>query len=327
MKHKFLVFLFGVLFCLVLLCPVFAAETNTVTVTVYELEPGYYMCAVWDGDTLLTLFDAEVGSDGILNETVDIGDTPLSGDTVQVAVSSANVDSQEEIPPFNVSVEHSGSASGDVRPPSGGAGSGSTTTTKPSGGGTGGTGSGNTTPSTPEVPDVPDTPDTPWVSPFTDMSESDWFYDDVAYVVQNGLMTGVGNGQFNPGGTTTRGMIMTILARLAGVDTSGGNPWYQPGMEWAMRAGVSDGTGPETDITREQFVTMLWRYAGEPAADGNLTSYPDSGNVSGWASNAMIWAVQNGIINGSDGKLNPQGNALRSEAAAMFTRYCNNIEK
>ena len=94
-----------------------------------------------------------------------------------------------------------------------------------------------------------------------------------------------------------------------------------------MRAGISDGTGPEADITREQFVTMLWRYAGEPVADGTLTSYPDFGNVSDWASSAMIWAVQNGIINGSDDKLNPFGNALRSEAAAMLTRYCKNIVK
>ena len=211
----------------------------------------------------------------------------------------------------------------------GGSGSngGSSGGSSSSGGSTGGTGSGNTTPSTPNVPDIPDTTDTPWVNPFADVSENDWFYDDVAYVVQNGLMTGIGNGQFNPSGTTTRGMIMTILARLAGVDTSGGNPWYQPGMEWAMGAGVSDGTGPEANITREQFVTMLWRYAGEPAATGSLSAYPDAGNVSGWASNAMIWAVQNGIINGSNGKLNPLGNALRSEAAAMLTRYCNKIKK
>lgn len=166
-----------------------------------------------------------------------------------------------------------------------------------------------------------------WVNPFTDMSESDWFYNEVAYVVQNGLMNGVGNRQFNPSGTTTRGMIMTILARQGGLDTSGSSPWYQMGMEWALREGVSDGTGPEANITREQLATMLWRYAGRPAVTGNLDGYSDASNVHDWASVAMIWAVQNGIINGYDGKLNPQGNALRSEAAAMITRYCRNIKK
>ena len=169
---------------------------------------------------------------------------------------------------------------------------------------------------------------TPWANPFTDVSESDWFYDSVAYVVQNGLMTGVGNGQFNHSGTTTRGMIVTILARLDGVDTSGGNPWYQPGMEWAVAEGVSDGTRPEGEITREQFVTMLWRYAGEPAAIGSLSAYSDAANVNDWARNAMVWAIENGIIYGTDGnKLDPQGSALRSQAAAMFTRFCKNIVK
>lgn len=165
-----------------------------------------------------------------------------------------------------------------------------------------------------------------WSNSFTDVSEREWFYNEVAYVVQKGLMNGVGNGRFNPSGTTTRGMIMTILARQDGFDTSGSNPWYQMGMEWALWEGVSDGTRPEADITREQLATMLWRYAGEPAATGDLNGYPDACDIHNWASNAMIWAVGNGIVNGSDGKLNPQGNALRSEAAAMLTRFCNNID-
>lgn len=168
-----------------------------------------------------------------------------------------------------------------------------------------------------------------WINTFTDVFESDWFYDNVAYVVQNGLMDGMGNQQFNPYGTTTRGMVMTILARRFGIDTTptGNEVWYQKGMEWAMREGVSDGTNPGGNITREQLATMLWRYAGEPAVSGSLISYPDAENINEWARNAMIWAVQNGIINGSDGKLEPQGNALRSQAAAMFTRFCQNIEK
>ena len=140
-------------------------------------------------------------------------------------------------------------------------------------------------------------------------------------------MDGVGNRQFYPSGTTTRGMIMTILARLAGVDTSGGDPWYQPGMEWAVETGVSDGTNPEGEITREQFATMLWRYAGEPVVTGDLSAYPDADQIHNWAATAMVWTVQNSIINGIDGRLEPQGNALRSQVAAMFTRFCQNIVK
>ena len=168
----------------------------------------------------------------------------------------------------------------------------------------------------------------PWVNPFTDVSESDWFYDDVAYVTRNGLMVGVGNQQFNPDGTTTRGMIMTILARLDGVDTGDGDPWYEPGMEWAVAEGVSDGTSPEDEITREQFVTMLWRYAGRPTSIDNLSAYSDADKIHDWARDAMAWAVENGIIVGyGGGRLDPQGNALRCQAAALLTRFCKKIVK
>lgn len=169
--------------------------------------------------------------------------------------------------------------------------------------------------------------ETHWVTPFPDVSENDWFYGDVAYVTQHGLMNGM-DGGFNPGGTATRGMIMTILARMAGVNTSGSSPWYRLGMEWAVQNGVSDGTSPEGEITREQFTAMLWRHAGEPAVTGNLSAYPDAGDVhADWAGSAMIWAVQNDIIRGSDGRLNPRSNATRAEAAAMLTRFCKYIEK
>lgn len=174
----------------------------------------------------------------------------------------------------------------------------------------------------------PDTSaETPWVNPFSDVSESDWFYGYVAYVTQHGLMGSMGDQQFIPSATTTRGMLMTILARMNGIDTSGSTPWYQAGMDWAIGEGVSDGTDPEGEITREQLATMLWRYAGQPAITSDLSGYPDAGNVSDWAIGAMVWAVQNGIINGSDGKLEPQGNAIRSQAAAMLTRFCQNIER
>lgn len=93
-----------------------------------------------------------------------------------------------------------------------------------------------------------------------------------------------------------------------------------------MQAGVSDGTTPGANITREQLATMLWRYAGKPTVTDGLSGYPDIGSVHDWAGTAMIWAVQNGIVEGDNGRLNPQGNTLRCEAAAMLTRFCQNIE-
>ena len=163
---------------------------------------------------------------------------------------------------------------------------------------------------------------------FRDLNDSKWYRNEIAYVVENGLMNGVGGGRFDPDAATTRGMIMTILARQSGVTTTptGGEAWYQKGMDWAKQAGVSDGSRPEESITREQLATMLWRFAGRPAVTGDLSAYPDASDIHSWAGDAMIWAVQNGIIKGSGGKLDPQGNATRVQAAAMLARFCQNIE-
>ena len=157
---------------------------------------------------------------------------------------------------------------------------------------------------------------------FVDVAKSDWFADAVAYVTDKGLMNGTGSDTFSPNASTTRGMLMTVLARYAGEDTTGGAPWYQKGMEWAKAHGVSDGTNPEVNITREQLVTMLYRYAGSPAASGSLTGFADASSVSSYAVNAMQWAVANGIVNGSNGKLNPQNNATRAQVAAILMRFC-----
>ena len=157
---------------------------------------------------------------------------------------------------------------------------------------------------------------------FSDVEKSDWFADAVAYVTDKGLMNGTGSDTFSPNASITRGMLMTILARYAGEDTTGSTPWYQKGMEWAKANGVSDGTNPEVNITREQLVTMLYRYAGSPKADGKLDSFFDAASVSTYAENAMQWAVANGIVNGSNGKLNPQDNATRAEVAAILMRFC-----
>ena len=157
---------------------------------------------------------------------------------------------------------------------------------------------------------------------FSDVEKSDWFADAVAYVTDKGLMNGTGSDTFSPNASTTRGMLMTVLARYAGEDTTGGAPWYQKGMEWAKAHGVSDGTNPEVNITREQLVTMLYRYAGSPAASGSLDNFSDASTVSSYAVNAMQWAVANGIVNGSNGKLNPKNNATRAEVAAILMRFC-----
>ena len=157
---------------------------------------------------------------------------------------------------------------------------------------------------------------------FDDVASSDWFADAVKYVSDKGLMSGTGSDKFAPSATTTRAMLMTVLARYAGEDTTGGATWYEKSMEWAKAKGVSDGTNPNADITREQLVTMLYRYAGTPAVNGSLSDFSDAASVSSYAVNAMQWAVENGIVNGSNGKLNPQDNATRAQVAAILMRFC-----
>ena len=157
---------------------------------------------------------------------------------------------------------------------------------------------------------------------YSDVKTGDWYADAVKYVSDKGLMSGTGSDKFAPSATTTRAMLMTVLARYAGEDTTGGATWYEKSMEWAKAKGVSDGTNPNANITREQLVTMLYRYAGSPKADGKLDSFSDAASVSTYAADAMQWAVANGIVNGSNGKLNPQNNATRAEVAAILMRFC-----
>ena len=161
--------------------------------------------------------------------------------------------------------------------------------------------------------------------PFTDVTTSDWYYDAVEYVYENDLMNGTSANTFSPFVTTSRAMMLTILARYDGVDTSTGSTWYEAGAVWAIAEGVSDGTNLEANLTREQMVTMLWRYAGSPVVEGDLADYPDSASVSNWAVNAMIWAVENGVITGTGtGALNPQGTATRAEVATILMRFIKN---
>ena len=162
---------------------------------------------------------------------------------------------------------------------------------------------------------------------FDDVKPTEWYADAVRCVVEKGLMSGTGTDAFSPDGTTTRGMLMTILARYAGADTTGGANWYEKGMAWAQSAGISDGRAPEAVITREQLVTMLYRYADVPEAGGTLDAFADADTVSAYAVDAMRWAAANGIVNGSHGRLNPQGNATRAQVAAMLMRFCEKMER
>ena len=156
---------------------------------------------------------------------------------------------------------------------------------------------------------------------YYDVSVGDWYYDAVSYVTEEGLMTGVGNGKFNPDGAVTRAMVWTVLARMDGENTDGGATWYSKAQSWAMRTGVSDGTNPMGSITREQLAAMLYRYEGSPAVSGNLGAYPDANTVSDWAVDAMVWATEEGIINGMNGHLKPQDGATRAQLAAMLQRF------
>ncbi len=158
--------------------------------------------------------------------------------------------------------------------------------------------------------------------PFLDVSTSAWYYDAVSYVYSNGLMTGVGETAFGPESGMSRAMFWTVLARIDGANVDGGEPWYAAAQSWAVISGVSDGTAPNVNISREQFVTMLWRFAGSPAASGSLSGFPDASQVSDWASNAMLWAVSKGIVEGNDGGyLSPSSGITRAQAAAILMRY------
>ena len=169
-------------------------------------------------------------------------------------------------------------------------------------------------PSQPDEPDVPD-------FPFTDVSANAWYYEAVKYVYANGIMNGMDRYSFQPNGTLTRAMIWTMLARLDGVDTEGGANWYAKAQEWATATGVSDGENPTSEVTREQLITMLWRYAGSPTYTADLSGYVDTADISSWAEQAMCWAVATGVIEGDENSaLTPKASTTRAQAAAMLMR-------
>lgn len=188
-------------------------------------------------------------------------------------------------------------------------------------------------PITPVVPVKPSKPkdDKPATgSSFTDVPAGSWYEDAVKYVSEKGLMNGTSSTAFSPNASTTRGMIVTILARVEGVNTSG-TPWYAAGQKWAMDNGISDGTNMVGEVTREQLATILYRYAKQKGYDVSksaaLTAFADADKVSGYASEAMQWAVAEGLLQGSNGKLDPQGSATRAQVATILMRFMEKFAK
>ena len=159
-----------------------------------------------------------------------------------------------------------------------------------------------------------------------DDTKGHWSRDEVNFVAARDLFQGVGENRFGVSEPMTRGMVNTVLARLAGVDTtpSQGQAWYEVGTNWAKKNGISDGTNPTAPVTREQLATLLYRYAGSPSVSGTLHA-ADAASVSDYAEDALLWANQNGIVNGvGSNTIAPKDNAQRAQVAAMLARYLQN---
>ena len=162
---------------------------------------------------------------------------------------------------------------------------------------------------------------------FADIKGNNWYNNAVDFVSARGIMTGMTANTFEPAGTTTRAQVWTMLARLAGVDTTctEGN-WYDVARAWAMENGISDGTNANGNITRQELVTMLYRFAGQQGESKSIATFSDAANVAGWAKAAMEWAYGMGVMNGNaDGTLNPTGNATRAEMAQFFMNFIQNV--
>lgn len=160
------------------------------------------------------------------------------------------------------------------------------------------------------------------VGSFKDVPQNSWFASAVQYVTSSSLMNGTSTTAFSPSATMSRGMLMTVLARYAGESTEGGTVWYEKGMNWAKSKGVSDGSAPNRNITREQLAAMLYRYAGEPDGAADLSVYTDAGSVSAYAEKAVQWCVKNRILTGkTSSTLAPKATATRAECAAMLQRF------
>lgn len=195
-------------------------------------------------------------------------------------------------------------------------------------------------PVTPGTPVTPARPAAPVGLPFADVSSSDWFYNDVRYVYEKGIMDGTGADRFSPNAPLTRAMIVTILYRMAGSPSVSGSSdftdvaagkWFAKAVAWAAANGIVNGYGdslfgPNDPVTREQLAAILYRYAvygGMTAVtlEENLGSFADTAQLSAYAIQAMNWAIGQGLINGSGSNLVPKAQATRAQVAAIIHRY------
>lgn len=219
---------------------------------------------------------------------------------------------------------------------------------KPNSGGSSPSAGKPSEPSAPVQPETPVAPETPteWQNPYTaDVSPREWYYEAVQYVSESGLMSGTGNGTFSPEVKLSRGMLAQILYNQEGRPAAGGNSftdvpggeWFTDAVSWAAASsivsGYSNGAfGPSDDITREQFILILYRYAKMKGCDvsvsgtANLLGYADASQISDYAREAMAWACEKGLISGTNrGTLSPTGGATRAEAAAILMRFLENV--
>jgi hypothetical protein len=300
--------------CLSLFVPAFAAGGTITDLTAYGESDGFSVSGkancdkviiqIWDSAKTLMGMQTVSVSDGKFSETL-LPQNPAAG---SYTIKAADLEG----------------------------GSYATATCKISYSDGGGGGGGGGTPVQPPV-QVPG-------SVFTDVTGTDWFYSAVMYAYDNDLMDGVGGGKFDPNGTTTRAMLATILWRLAEEPSSvsssfsdvPGGLWFSKAVGWAAANGIVTGKGggifdPDGVLTREQLVTMLYRYAVSMKYDTTFSGAAYSGftdwpSVSGYASDAMKWAIANGILTGKpSGLLDPNGSATRAELATILQRFCVNI--
>ena len=181
---------------------------------------------------------------------------------------------------------------------------------------------------------------------FTDVDQTLWYHEGIDYVIEKGMMNGTSSTTFAPNADTTRGMIVTILYRLegspavasaAGFSDVAAGQYYADAVAWASANGIVTGYdsskfGPNDKITREQMAAILYRYAGFKKYDvsktSDLSSYTDNASISSYAADALKWANAEGLINGmGDGRIAPQGSAVRAQAAALLMRFCENVTK
>ena len=197
-------------------------------------------------------------------------------------------------------------------------------------------GGGGGAPTEPEEPALP----------FTDVAEGDWFYDAVAYVYENGIMAGTSETTFEPGMLLDRAMAAQLFYNLEGKPTVTGDStftdvtsghWAVDAITWAAQNDIVAGIGgglydPDSNVTREQFAVMLYKYARfkgyDLTAAGDLTQFPDAGSISSWAETALSWANGNGLINGNeDGTIDPKGSTIRAQAASIMANFDQNVAK